>query len=130
MTQKGKGPKSGNLDEAAILARISGGETITEIALSLKMSRPLLCAWLDGDPDRSARARDARTRAAAAWDEKAEITIASASDGFELSKAKELAHHYRWRSSKIAPREYGDKVDVNHGGSLKVSLEVSDGGLL
>ena len=38
--------------------------------------------------------------------------IAQASDPFELAKAKELAHHYRWRASKIAPKLYGDKQSV------------------
>ena len=31
----------------------------------------------------------------------------------DLAKARELAHHYRWRAAKIAPREYGDRVQVD-----------------
>jgi hypothetical protein len=40
------------------------------------------------------------------------MVFAQASDAFELAKAKELAHHYRWRASKIAPKLYGDRLQV------------------
>jgi hypothetical protein len=46
------------------------------------------------------------------WDQVAVDGIAQAGDPFELAKAKELAHHYRWRASKIAPKLYGDKQSV------------------
>lgn len=55
------------------------------------------------------------------WDERAEAAISAASDEFELRKAKEISHHYRWRASKIAPKDYGDKQQVEHSG--KVGLE-------
>ena len=48
--------------------------------------------------------------AARVWDDRAEAVLRDASDLFELAKAKELAHHYRWRASKIAPRDYGDRT--------------------
>ena len=48
--------------------------------------------------------------------ERAETEIRDSADEFELKKAKELAHHYRWKASKIAPRDYGDKLEVNNTG--------------
>lgn len=54
--------------------------------------------------------------AASVWDEKAEQGLEDAADPFELSKHKELAHHYRWRASKIAPRIYGDRIQQEHSG--------------
>lgn len=95
-----------------IIARIEAGEMLTAIAKSLGVDRANFNAWLKADKLRSARAHDARVSASAAWDEKAEQGIADAEDPFELSKAKEMAHHYRWRASKIAPKVYGDKLDV------------------
>lgn len=87
-----------------------------QIAKELGVSAGSLVAWIAADPERSARVREARAQTALMWDDKATHVIEEAKDQFELAKAKELAHHYRWRAAKIAPREYGDKVDVNHGG--------------
>lgn len=112
--------------EDEIIDRIASGETITAIALSLDMSRGWLCKWLNLVSERSARAKAARTAAAAAWDEKAEALLFDAADPFELAKARELASHYRWRAKAVAPREYGDKTQTEitgaEGGPLQVLL--------
>lgn len=92
---------------------IESGRTITEIAKSVGITQPALSQWLEANPYRSARARDARAKSARLWDEKAETVIAEASDNFQLAKAKELAIHYRWRAKAMAPKEYGDKVQVD-----------------
>jgi len=63
--------------------------------------------------------------AAAAWDEKSELLLTNAKDNFELMKAKELAHHYRWRAKAIAPRDYGDKqVDQDKGKNTVEHVDV------
>lgn len=91
---------------------LRSGTTITRLAENIGVSAGSVLAWLEVDPERSARARESRRAAAILWEEKAEQGIADAADPFELSKAKELAHHYRWRASKIAPAAYGDKVAI------------------
>lgn len=58
---------------------------------------------------------DAMAATAEYWDQVAVHGLESATDAFELAKAKELAHEahdYRWRASKIAPKLYGDKQTV------------------
>ncbi len=92
--------------------RVMSGESITAIAAKLGTSKPNLIRWIDADPDRSARAREARVQAAATYDDMALQGIEEASDPFELARAKEKAHHLRWRASKINPREYGDKIEM------------------
>lgn len=106
--------------ECALIER----KTLTEIARDVGVSLGSLWVWLDGDLDRSARAREARAKTAAIWDDEATRVIEQAGDQFELAKAKELAHHYRWRASKIAPREYGDKVQNEHTGANGGAIEV------
>ena len=101
-----------------VCAQIVSGASMTAIAAKIGVSFGSLSAWLDADPERSARARDARRSTAKLWDETAAQTILDAKDPFELARAKELAFHYRWRSSKIAPAEYGDKVAVEHTGEM------------
>lgn len=99
----------------AICDDIVAGETLTGIAGKLQMSIGSLLTWIEADSERSARVKESRSRSARLWDEKALTGIEQASDPFELAKARDAAHHLRWRASKIAPRDYGDKVQV--GGS-------------
>ncbi len=108
-----KGPISlAGLDEDAVLARIENGESIAAIASSLGADRSTLSRWLNADDHRSARAREARQAAAAAYDEQAEQELRAATDLFQLAKARELAQHLRWRASKINPKAYGDRLEV------------------
>ena len=101
-----------------MIARIEGGKSISQVASDFSVSRSTLWRWLESDPQRSARAREARQSSAESWDDKAERTLSDAGEPFELARARELAQHYRWRASKIAPKVYGDKLDV--------TLEVND----
>lgn len=94
-------------------------KSLTKIAEEAGVSIGSLLTWIGEDPERSARVREARVAMAKVWDEKAESEIAGAKDAFELSKAKELAQHYRWRASKIGHREYGDKLELEHSGTIK-----------
>lgn len=102
----------------AICADITAGSTLTGISKVLKVDISSLIAWVELEPQRSARVRNARISSAKMWDEKAETLLAGAKTDFKLAQAKELAHHYRWRASKTAPKEYGDKTAVEHSGSV------------
>lgn len=113
----------------AIADDVSGAKTMTEIAAAIGVTVGQLSTWIAADVEHSARVREARTVAARYWDERSEKEILSASDPFELARAKELAHHYRWRAAKIAPKEYGDKVHNEHtganGGAIQVASTVT-----
>lgn len=93
-----------------VCERIADGVSYARIAKEAGVSIGSLSTWIAVDPERSARAREVRIATARLWDEKAEKVVRQATDALSLAKAKELAHHYRWRASKIAPRDYGDKV--------------------
>lgn len=105
----------------AVVDDIGLQKTMTGIAIERGVSIGSLLTWINADPERSARVREVRRMMAAFWDEKAETVIFNAEDEFELKKAKELAHHYRWKAAKIAPLEYGERQQVEHSG--KVGLE-------
>lgn len=87
--------------------------TMTRCAQNIGVSIGKLIEWIEASPERSARARQLRSFMAAHWDEKAEEVIEQAADQLGIAKARELAQHYRWRASKIAPRDYGEKVQVD-----------------
>jgi hypothetical protein len=100
----------------AICGSIAQGNSMTAIAFEAGVSIGSFLNWISADGERSARVREIRIKMALHWDERAEAAIAHAGDEFELKKAREIAHHYRWRAAKIAPRDYGDKVEVQGSG--------------
>ena len=113
----------------AVCERLSNGMTMTALAEEIGVTVGKLSQWIASDEEYSARAREARIHAARIWDEKALSVIEQALDPFELQRAKELAHHYRWRASKTAPKEYGDKVQTEltgaGGGAIQVASTVT-----
>ncbi|SAL12038.1 hypothetical protein AWB64_00468 [Caballeronia sordidicola] len=125
-----KGDVTRTLDEIGIdeiVRMILEGDQMHVIARAFKCSPGMLTQWISKDDKRSACAREARAATAQMWEEKAETVLKDAKDAFELAKARELAHHYRWRAAKINPRQFGEKVDVGIGGiagapSVKVSI--------
>ncbi|MES2320194.1 MAG: hypothetical protein V4631_22175 [Pseudomonadota bacterium] len=92
--------------------------SMREISDRLNISQGTLIAWISTTPDRSARVRDARIATAQHWDNEATELIAKARTPFQLAKAKELAHHFRWRAAKIAPKDYGDKLAIGGASDL------------
>ena len=95
----------------AICSRIVDGEMMSDICRDIGVSRPTLTEWINSDPDRQARSDRARIEAAAAYVEAAERAILDApSDSTELTRARELAHHFRWKAARSNPRRYGDRV--------------------
>lgn len=98
---------------------LCSGSSLTGYANEVGVSLSSLLSWIDAESDRSARVREARVSMGKVWDEKAEDVIKSATDEFQLKKARELAQHYRWRSTKTAVRDYGDNVNV----TAQVTLE-------
>lgn len=102
----------------AVCAAILHPKAMHAIADEIGVSQGSLVAWIGADSERSARAREARIHTAQMWDEKATQAIEAAADQFELARARELAQHYRWRASKIAPRDYGDKVAIGGAADL------------
>ena len=112
-----------------IAEQLSNGVTMTLIAAEIGVTVGKLSQWIASDEEHSARAREARIHAARIWDEKALDVIEQAADPFELQRARELAQHYRWRASKTAPKDYGDKLVQEHtgadGGAIQVASTVT-----
>lgn len=109
-----------------LCAAIVEGNTLTAIAKATSVSIGSLITWVEANPERSARAREARAQVARLWDELALQGIADAMDNFQLAKAKESAHHLRWRAAKIAPKEYGDKLALGQADDLLPFVMVKD----
>jgi hypothetical protein len=118
------GPDFYGLTEDQVIEAIENGTSLTAIALLVGKSKSMISKWLNADEKRSARAIVARISAAVAWDELAEHGLKSAGNAFDLAKARELAHHYRWRASKIAPKDYGERITHAGDPSAPVALNL------
>lgn len=98
--------------ERPIHERIASGQTYRQIASSVGVSMGVFAFWIDATPERSQACARAREIAAQFFDEQAEARIDEAEDMFELSKAKEIATHLRWRAKAANPKRYGDRTTV------------------
>lgn len=94
----------------AICEGLGERKTLTAIAGEIGVAIGSLLKWIEAEPERASMVNEVRRNMARVWDEQAEQGLKEAKDPFSLSKAKELAHHYRWRATKMAPRDYGDRV--------------------
>jgi len=115
------------LDELGIDAvcdMIIDGMLLREICRKLGIKgHASLIAWISSDKDRAKRVEAARRLSAIAHEEAALESIRSANGKLALAKAKEEAHHQRWRASKLNPQAYGDKLDLNHSGQTTVRVK-------
>lgn len=79
--------------------------------------RSTVIRWMADNADfatRCARARDAQ---ADLMDDKIlDVAEASTSETAAADRVKIAA--YQWRASKLQPKKYGDKLDLNHSGSI------------
>lgn len=106
----------------AFCDEIANGKSLTKIAEMVGCNIASVSNWLSSDPQRSARALQARTNAAWYWDEQAEQELRDAKRTPEdVAIARELAQHFRWRSRVTDPANYGDKVDLHHRGAIAVA---------
>ena len=104
--------------EDALIAKIADGMSNKQIAEELGVSTPSVTQWFNAEPNRSARAKDARRESAQAEDDMALEAIARLGEDSkpgDIARAREEAQHRRWRAKSRDPERYGDKVALNHG---------------
>lgn len=126
-----KPTETGNLDIDQICGMLINGSTLSAAAEKLGVLRETMVMWLARDETRSAKAREARALSAELWDQKAEEVIAAAKapelfgQFHEMTRARELAHHYRWRAAKISP-QYRDKIaHVGDAGEDSIKMDMT-----
>lgn len=96
----------------ALCDRLVSGETQTAICESIGVTKGSLRRWIALTEERRGAVHEARVASAQAFDDMAEAEIRKAKNPFQLAKARDLSHHLRWRASKAAPKEYGDKLEL------------------
>lgn len=103
-----------------ICERLSEGESLRAICRDDAMpSLSMVFRWLADERyadfrDQYARAREAQADKYA--DELVDIADEGKSEDANIIRLRMDAR--KWAASKIAPKKYGDKVDLNHGGQI------------
>lgn len=77
----------------------------------------------EGFRARCAQARDAQADVYA--DKILDVADACTNETAQADKVKISA--YQWMASKLKPKKYGDKVDIDHSGEIVVKFESADG---
>lgn len=122
---------SANLDIELICDDILTGMSYEAIAEKYKVTYGTLHRFIS-HVDNSARVILARQQSADVFDTKAEKVLIDAKGTLtEITRARELASHYRWKASKRNPKVFGDKVDVTSGGKAlptAINIVLDNGG--
>ena len=119
--KKGRPPKAVSdslppYDLDLICGLLRDGENLTEVAKAFKRSRDSLRKWVIEDRARQTAVDEARHEGAHAYVEKAGAVLAEITPGATkatIARARELAHHYRWMASKMMPKTYGERVELD-----------------
>lgn len=103
-----------------ICERIADGESLRSICEDEDMpARVNVIRWLE--KDEALRNQYARARELQADQEFDEIkVIADLASAEDVQVARLRVDARRWRAGKLRPKVYGDKVDVEHGGTIKL----------
>jgi hypothetical protein len=109
-----------------ILDRIAAGESLRRVCQSEGMpDKATVLRWLSDSDFATKYARAREVQADVLFDGMADIEQKIEDGELKPDAARVILDSQRWRAEKLKPKAYGSKVDVNHGGSVGVSLKVS-----
>lgn len=105
-----------------ICTRLSNGESMRMICLDDRMpSHNIVYKWLAGNPafqDQYARARQEQA------DFYADEIATIADTCVDPAKARLQIDARKWFASKVAPKKYGDRIDVEHKGEVEIRVVI------
>lgn len=115
------------LDEDDVIARITGGESQSEIARSESIGVATLHGWLYATPERSARTREAMESSAEYWLDRGLQTLEEAPpDASEIARARAIEQHCARRAAVRNPRRYGDRTTLAGDPDAPLYRELTD----
>lgn len=107
--------------ESEIFERIAKGESARQVCEDDWLpSETTLYKRLSGDPDFAERYARARERQAdGIFDEVQEIADGATPESVAVDRLRIDVR--KWRAGKLRPKVYGDKLELEHGGAVKLS---------
>lgn len=105
---------------ADICEQIANGKSLREICEPEHMPAPsTVVGWMLEDKALAEQYAHARERQADFYaDEIIEIADKAKNEDAQVARLRVDAR--KWKASKLAPKRYGDKLDLNHGGHVKI----------
>lgn len=116
----------------SICDKIADGKSLRKICLDETMpNRSTIFRWLDENADFATKYAHAR-EIQGDWcdDEIAEVIEATKSGELKADVARVVLEGQKWRAAKLRPKKYGDKMDVNHAGSVKFEITPTQAAIL
>lgn len=111
-----------------ICERMSEGESLRKVCSDPKMpSMSMVFRWLANEDNAEFRDQYARAREAQAdkyADELVDIADEGKSEDANIIRLRMDAR--KWAASKLAPKKYGERLDLNHGGSVNINIGSDD----
>jgi hypothetical protein len=102
-----------------ILEAHASGSSLVKVAKVLGIHHQTILRWGAIYPDFGRALKEARVAAGHASDEAAlEVLQKPLETKVDLGRAREVANHFRWRSERYAPDDYGRQIALNVAGSL------------
>jgi hypothetical protein len=103
-----------------MLARVSEGATQTQLAnlVAERIGKPCshyyINRWIHKDAERSEAWKEAKQIAANRYADEVAETIQSVKDGkLDPNSAKVISSNAQWLASRMSPRDWGDRVNVD-----------------
>lgn len=117
--------------EEFILGKIADGQSLRSICSAADMpDRVTVMRWMLIDPEFATRCAHARVmQADALEDDMGGIEDRTLRGEIDPAAARVVLSSKQWRASKLAPKKYGDKLELDHKGGVTVKLETGDDAL-
>lgn len=127
--EKSKGGRPSLYTEALaeeIVDRVAGGEDIAGICKSVGISLSVLHRWREVYPEFMEAYARARQRSGEASESRIQAIMDDARAGkIDANTARVLMDAEKWLAAKRAPRTHGDRVEVEHSGTVNQGLVVN-----
>lgn len=110
-----------------ILSLVDDGKSLRQACKEIDFPRKTFEGWLEADEELSAQyARARENRAEKIFEEiltiadrPAPTTDSGATDSGDVQHRRLQIDARRWMLGKMSPKKYGDKIDLEHSGSVK-----------
>lgn len=106
-----------------ICDELMDGKSLVKICAAEDMPhRSTVIRWMAADEDFATKCARAREAQADYMDDMIlDVAMASTSDTAAADRVKISA--FQWRASKLQPKKYGDRLDLNHSGAISTMTE-------
>lgn len=112
-----------------IVDGIAQGEFVADLCREVGISRMTMWRWRQDHADFDTQCAHARERSAAVNEEDIQRLMLEVKTGeVAPDAARVILNGYTWLAKVRAPKVYGDKMDVEMGGSVNVTVNKADYG--